>query len=263
MKRFATVAKKNKKSEMAENKIKQSLCHYGFLYDEDNPELIITVGGDGTLLYAVHKYLEKLDQLLFVAVHTGTLGFYTDYSENEIDECIQDIIENKIYEIFSSRLLKGEIVDFDKNSTTIYALNEMRLENILRTQTLDIFIDQEYFETIKGNGVCLSTQAGATAYNRSLKGAVVDNGLSIMQLVEIAGLHDSKHNSLGVPYIMKDDREITFISDNCENTYLCYDYIHLKLNKNVEKIICSMSDKKVRFARYRKYSYLKRLCNLY
>ncbi len=127
---------------------------------------------------------------------------------------------------------------------------------------MDIYIDDEFFETVKGNGVCLSTQAGSTAYNRALKGAVVDSGLSMLQLVEIAGIHDSKHNSLGVPYIMKSDRKITFVCDEMSNAMLCYDHLTKSLD-DVKSISCRISEKKVRFARFRKYSYLERLRNLY
>lgn len=261
MNRFVIVAKKDKKSVETEMKIKQRLCDNGFIYDEKNPELVISVGGDGTLLYAVHMYIDKLDELLFVAVHTGTLGFFTDYTEDNIDMCIEDIINGKLYETFESRLLKGEI--FKENEIIeIYALNEIRLENVCQTQTIDIYIDNEYFETVKGNGMCLSSQAGATAYNRALKGAVVDNGLSIMQLVEIAGIHDSKHGSLGVPYIMKSDRIVTFNTQTTNNTYLCYDHRNIML-QDVNRIRCQLSEKSVKFARFREYSYLKRLRNLY
>lgn len=261
MNRFAIVAKKDDKSIRVENKIKIALIQSGFVYDKENPQLVISVGGDGTLLYAVHSYLEKLDDILFVAVHTGTLGFFTDYTEDTIDECIHDITNKEVYDVFSSPLLK---VDIEKEckTETIYALNEMRLENVCQTQVIDIYIDNEFFETVKGNGMCLSTQAGATAYNRALKGAVVDNGLSIMQLVEIAGIHDSKHSSLGVPYIMKSDREVSFIVHDSSTTYLCYDHCS-QLLENVKRISCKFSNKSVRFARFREYSYLQRLRNLY
>ena len=261
MDRFSIVAKKDAKSIRAENKIREALIQNGFVYDKENPQLVISVGGDGTLLYAVHSYLEKLEDILFVAVHTGTLGFFTDYSEETIDDCIHDILNKEVFEIFSSNLLKVDI-EKEEGTQSIYALNEVRLENVCQTQVVDIYIDNEFFETVKGNGMCLSTQAGATAYNRALKGAVVDNGLSIMQLVEIAGIHDSKHSSLGVPYIMKSDREVSFIVHDSSSTYLCYDHCNQQL-ENVEKITCKLSEKSVRFARFREYSYLKRLRNLY
>lgn len=260
MNRFSIVAKKNEKSALAEQKIKDALIQHHFIYDKENPQIVISIGGDGTLLYAVQKYLNQLNKIYFVAVHTGTLGFFTDYTEDEIEQCVNDIVKNEIYEVFESRML--EISINGNQEDVVYALNEARIENVLKTQTIDIYIDDEFFETVKGNGMCLSTQAGSTAYNRALKGAVVDSGLSVLQLVEIAGIHNNKHNSLGVPYLMKEDRKVTFVCDEFSKAYLCHDHLNREID-DVKTITCILSDKKVRFARFRKYSYLKRLRNLY
>lgn len=261
MQRFTIVAKKNEKSLSTKKIIKKQLESHNMIYDEVSPELIISVGGDGTLLYAVHKYIDQLDSAKFLAIHTGTLGFFTDYTEDEIDQCIKDILKGEIYEIFESHLLEVKI-NGNKHET-LYALNEIRIENVLTTQTLDIYIDSEFFERVRGNGMCLSTQAGSTAYNRALSGAVVDSGLSVMQLCEIAGIHDSKHGSLRVPYIMKKDRKVTFTCDMFKNAYLCYDHLNQKIGTDVKTITCQICDKRVKFARFKKYSYLERLRNLY
>lgn len=257
MEKFSIVAKKNEKSYIIEEKIKSILKQHGWQYDKKNPELVICVGGDGTLLYAVHKYLNQLENVKFVGIHTGTLGFFTDYTEEEVDVCIQDIIQ-KEPSIFSSSMLQIKIDD----RKTVYALNEMRIENIIKTQVLDTYVDDEFFETCRGSGICLSTQAGSTAYNRSLRGAVIDNGLSLMQLAEITAIQHSKHRSLGNPYILKNDRKVLFESDDFSSSMLCYDHLHMQL-KGTQKVICTMSDNYVHFARYREYSYLKRLKNLY
>ena len=58
----------------------------GLLADKDDlevvdrdPELVITIGGDGTLLSAFHRYDHRLDEVRSLGVHTGHLGFYTDW----------------------------------------------------------------------------------------------------------------------------------------------------------------------------------------
>ena len=55
MKRFAVIPKKNEKSMIAKAKIEKRLINEGMILDEKNPELVITVGGDGTLLFAVQN----------------------------------------------------------------------------------------------------------------------------------------------------------------------------------------------------------------
>lgn len=261
MKRFAVVAKQNEKSANAKIRIENRLVNEGMILDDANPELVITVGGDGTLLYAVQNYIDVLDKIKFVSIHTGTLGFYTDYTEDQIDECLDNILKGDIYEIYESRLLEIDVIGNKKEK--VYALNEVRIESVLTTQTIDIYIDNEFFEKVRANGMCLSTQAGSTAYNRALQGAVVDNGLSVLQLCEIAGIQDKTHTSLRVPYIMKDTRKVSFYSDHFKNTFLCYDHLNRVITDDVKSIECKMCDKSVKFVRFKRYSYLDRLRLLY
>ena len=220
--KYSVVAKKDAKSHAVEEKIKERLQSSGWIYDKAEPQLVICVGGDGTLLYGVHQYLHRISEVNFLGIHTGTLGFFTDYTEEELEECLHDVLEKEPV----------------------------------------IFEDGEFFETCRGSGICLSTQAGSTAYNRSLGGAVIDCGLSLMQLAEITAIQHSKHRSLGNPYIMMKNRHVTMKSETFDTAILCYDHLNVPLEATKE-IYCEMSDRKVRFARYRHYSYLRRLKNLY
>lgn len=256
MQNFITVAKKNEKSKKLEKKILSKLLNQGWILNTETPDIVIFIGGDGTLLYAVQKYLDRLDHVNFVGIHTGTLGFFTDYTEDEYEVFIKDITK-KTPKIVCSKLLQ-----IKTNQTEYYALNEMRIENVKRTQVIDILVDNEQFETCWGSGVCLSTQAGSTAYNRSLGGAVIDSGISLMQMAEITAIQHSKHRSLGNPYILKPDRSVEFVSDDFSDALLCFDHRHESL-EGVHKVTCTTSNRSVRFARYREYSYLKRLKNLY
>ena len=256
--KYATVAKRDKKSHDMEEYICEQLHKHDWEFDETNPELVICVGGDGTLLYGVHKYINDLDHINFIGIHTGTLGFFTDYTAEEVDRCIEDLVSNKEPKIYESKLLEFKVDDEEESH---YALNEIRIENIIKSQEINVFIDGEFFETCKGSGICLSTQAGSTAYNRSLKGAVIDSGISLMELTEITPIHHSVHRSLGVPYIMMESRVITMTSRSFDTAILCYDHLHRPLN-DAHSIECRMSNHKVKFARYRSYSYLKRLKNL-
>lgn len=256
MKHFNLIVREDENSRDLSLKIKDILIENKFVYDEKTPDLVICVGGDGTILYAVNQYLERLDKCEFIGIHTGTLGFLTDYTSDELDLFIQDILRNEPVEVFEAPLLETTI-----DRKTYYAINEFRIENPLYTQCLDIFIDGEFFERFKGNGVCLSTQVGSTAYNRSLKGAVIDSGVSLMQLSEVAGIHDKKHNSLGVSYILKADRKVEFVGE-FKKVNLIYDYQHIELDGSY-RLKCKLGERKVRFVRYRKYSYLDRVRSLY
>lgn len=257
MNKFAVVAKKDEVSSSIEEKLIQELTQKNWIYDKKKPELVICVGGDGTFLYGVHKYLTISKNTAFLGIHTGTLGFFTDYTSDEVDLCIKDILNKK--PIIEKMPLLNIQCD---NQEIMYAMNEMRIENVIRTQVLDVMIDDVKFESFRGTGMCVSTQAGSTAYNRSLKGAVIDEKLSLMQLHEITGIHHHKYRSLGVPYIMHHDRVIEFYSDDFTDAILCYDQHHVLL-KDVKKIKVWMNDEAVYRAKYREISYLDRLKDLY
>lgn len=256
--RYAIVRKLDENSDHVADEVTKKLQAYGWKYDEENPTLVICIGGDGTLLYGVHQYMENINQIMFLGIHTGTLGFLTDYTQDELNVCLNDLISREP-KINKAPLLKIKV---DKWENPAYALNEMRIENVIKSQNMDIYIDGEFFEKCRGSGICLSTQAGSTAYNRSLKGAVIDSGLSVMQLAEITPIQHSKHRSLGNPYIMMETRKVSMLSDDFTTAMLCYDHIAVPLN-DAKKIEVCFSDKYVNFARYREYSYLRRLKNLY
>ncbi len=84
--KYAVTSKGDTKSNELMQKIKDQLDSLGVIYDEDQPDIVISVGGDGTLLYAFHRYSSRLDRTAFVGVHTGHLGFYADWIPEEIEK---------------------------------------------------------------------------------------------------------------------------------------------------------------------------------
>ena len=259
--KFATVDRTDANSVEVRNKVIAACQQHGWIHDSKNPDIVICIGGDGTFLRAIHQYENNLDSSQFVGLHTGTLGFLTDYSCEEFDVFLHDLLNNEP-RTEESPLLKITLEYKNGDSKTVYSFNECRIESSIRTLNLDLFIDCEYFEHTTGSGLCVSTQAGSTAVNRALQGAVIDSGLNVIQLCEILPIAHRAHHSLRNPYIMKSDRELRVECDNLEAAFLYYDYLMEDL-KDVCCIHISTSKKRVQFARFRPYSYLKRLKHLY
>lgn len=260
MKRFYISAKTDEISKGLNNKLKDALFNNDWIEDEKSPEIVFTIGGDGTFLHAVHKYLNQLSKINFVGIHTGTLGFYTDYEAEEIDQLIQDVLF-KQPKIEAIRMLKIETKN-GKLKKGLYALNEARIENIIKTQTIHVYINDEYLEMFRGNGLCVSAQAGSTAYNRSINGAVMSMGIEGLQITEISGIHHRASRSLGSPLIVSSNSNIVFKNDTFSNAVLCYDYKHTSLDEMTE-ITIKLSNKKVKIARFRPTSYIRRLQSLF
>ena len=256
--RFKVVFRPDDHSKEVASSLSKACESIGWQYDDIDFDIVLSIGGDGTLLRSIHDHINKLNEISFVGIHTGTLGFFTDYTDKEIDTFVEDI-KKGFFEIEKAPLLKIELPEKEE---TFYALNEVRIESLLKTLSLDVYIDNEFFEHTTGSGICLSTQAGSTAINRALQGAVVDSGLNVMQLCEIMPISHKSHHSLRSPYIMKSDRQVLVKGEDLSFAHAGYDHLEYDL-KGVSEIKISTSDRFVRFVRYRKYSYLKRLKNLY
>lgn len=255
--RFGIIDRGDVNSKEVSKRIKDACIEHEWEFSMQNPDLIISVGGDGTMLRSIHAYINQLDQISFVGVHTGTLGFFTDYTQSEINLFLNDLFTRKP-KIEAFPMLE---IDLPEKEEKFYAFNEVRIETIGKTLSLDVYIDNEFFENTTGSGLCISTQFGSTAVNRALAGAVVDSGIQVMQLCEIMPIAHNNHHSLRNPYIMRQDRKIRIKGDF---TYAkgCYDHLTYDIH-DTNELYVKTSEKKVRFARYRTYSYLRRLKNLY
>ena len=84
--KFTIVSKGDTKSNALTDKMMNYMLGMNMVFDEESPEIVISVGGDGTLLQAFHRYQHIVSDVSFVGVHTGHLGFYTDYRDFELDK---------------------------------------------------------------------------------------------------------------------------------------------------------------------------------
>lgn len=251
MRRYAIINKQDELSDQLAKIIKKELDQF-LEYDECLPELVITVGGDGTMLHSVHQYIHQLETVSFVGIHTGTLGFLTDYQKEEYLDLIGDIKKGDY------RIYKRHLLDVRTNKDSYIALNELRLENNMRSQVLDVYINDEFFETFRGNGLCVSTASGSTAYNKSIGGAVVCSGAGIMQLSEIAGIHHNAYRSLGSSLILDKTHTIHFESQNFQNAVLGIDHLVFDL-KDVRYVNVKISEHCARFAQFKRVTLMERL----
>lgn len=255
MKTYAIVCKQDQESITLSEKLKEQLNTF-LTYNEKEPDIVISVGGDGTMLYSVHKYIDAIDRVAFIGIHTGTLGFLTDYQRDEYLQLVLDI-QNGQHRIYERHLLEVSCLE-----GTYFALNEVRIENNRRSQVMDVYINDEYFETFRGNGLCVSTPVGSTAYNKSLGGAVINTCAGLMQLSEIAGIHHNAYRSLGSSLILDQSHTIRFQSQSYQGAILGVDHLVIDL-KDKDCICVKMSSKKARFLQYRNVSFTQRLKRAY
>ena len=260
MQKFAILSKKDDLSTQIKNRIYDELIYKGFLYDEKDPELVIAVGGDGTFLRTIHKYVNDLEKLLFVGIHTGTLGFFSSYDSHEVERFLEDCGQMSF--VRKNLPLLEINIHSSKETHCLYALNEIRVENVIRTQLMRVYVEDVFLETFRGTGMCISTQAGSSAYNRSLGGAILHEGLDLLQITEITGIHHQAYRSLGSPLIVPHDVTIRLESDDFCEAILCYDHESMKLRKD-SCVTVNYSKKVVQMIGRPNTNYIERLKNLF
>lgn len=257
MKNYAIVVRPDEVSKEIEKQIDERLKKNGYIRDDECPDIVFVVGGDGTFIIAVHQYMHMLDNAHFYGIHTGTLGFYTDYRDNELEEFLNAFLRKEYKEI-DYPLLTASFA-----SQKQYAINEVRIENAARTQVMEIFVNGKKFEDFRGTGICVCTQLGSTAYNRSLGGAVIQEGLHFIEMTEISGIHHVKYRSLGSPIVMAEMTELTFKSESFDGALLGIDSKVIPLDGVKEVKVYISTSHWVRMLRGRDVSYFDRLKSLF
>lgn len=234
--------------------INEAISH-GLTIDNDNPDVVIFVGGDGTFLWAVHHFLPIIQSVKFIGVGTGNLGFFYDFHPNDIDQLFSLLKENKLEES-SHHLLEGQILT-ESGVETVYAVNEIRLENPFHTLICDVEINREILETYRGNGLVVSSSLGSSAYNKSLGGSLIDHSLDLLELTEIATIQNNINRSLGASLVISGDSKITF-SGSFKEALIGYDNVVINQN-NALRLEVYRSDKMFRLLHSPEYKYIKSL----
>ncbi len=243
--KYNIVFKQEESCKKIVENIKNDLCD-AFELDIDNPEIVICVGGDGTTLSAVHKYIDKLDNIIFIAFNAGHLGFFSSFNKNEYEEFIRYIKKGQ-FKCEEFNLLEYNIKTQSDEATKGLALNEVTIVNPSRTLILDVTIDNEYFEHYRGTGLCISTPTGSTGYNKSLHGAVIKPTLEVFQMTEIASINSNLYHTLSSPIILDKNDTIELSSEWNKELWITADSISLGF-KDFRSLTVRLSDKKVKLA---------------
>lgn len=250
LKSFNVFCKKNEISRAIANDISDKLIEKG-LSLSDTPDIVICVGGDGTFLRAIENYENQLDTILFCGVHSGTLGFLTDFKKDQVPELIESIT-TKDYYVEESQMLETTVY-YDKGVVRYLSLNEGRIENNLSTQVMDVYIDDNHFETFRGNGLNFSTSTGSTGYNKSLGGAIIHPRVDCFQMCEIASINNREYRPLGSSFILSSKHVVTLVMEDIKGLVFGYDTrtVDLKTTfKQIDKIQFAIAKETAHFIRF-------------
>ncbi len=244
-KKIALLASRNPKSEAVSKELWTKLKEANFILTPKNPDIVISIGGDGMLLSAFHKYEKLIDRVRFVGIHTGHLGFYTDYRDFEVDKLIENLKLDTGAKV-SYPILNVKVKLADGRVVEARALNEATIKRLSKTMVADVIINNVPFERFRGDGISVSTPTGSTAYNKSLGGAVLHPTIEALQIAEVASLNNRVYRTLGSSIVVPKKDKIVIEPKHSDRYSIAVDnktYVY----DNIEKIEYQIDQHKIHF----------------
>jgi NAD+ kinase len=147
-------------------------------------DLAMVVGGDGTMLH-VARHLAPFGVPL-IGVNLGRLGFLTDISTEQMYEELTRVLDGD-FKTEERILLEAEVVRDDKVLHSANALNDVILNKgqLARLIEFETWVDGEYVNSTRADGIIVATPTGSTAYALSAGGPILHPTLPAIVIVPI------------------------------------------------------------------------------
>jgi NAD+ kinase len=169
-------------------------------------DLVIAIGGDGTLLHAARNVAAR--DVPLVGINRGRLGFLTDVTPEHLREALNAILAGKY--LAERRLtLAAQLGKRAKRSS--FALNDVVLQKGDTGRLLDFTteVDNVYVNTHRGDGLIVATPTGSTAYALSCGGPIIQPNVDALVMVPIC-----PHTLSDRPLVLPSSSEIRVTLDN-------------------------------------------------
>ena len=177
-------------------------------------DLVISIGGDGTILRAITKV--KDSAIPIIGINTGRLGFLSTIKRDEISDALNKVFQGK-YRISKRTVLNVETDINDNNFDLNFALNEIAVsrKNTTSMITIETWLDEEYLTSYWADGLIISTPTGSTGYSLSCGAPVIMPESNSLVLTPIA-----PHNLNARPLVIPDKHQIKLKISGREDEFL-------------------------------------------
>lgn len=213
---FIGKLKKNNLSYLLTTSLRENRNKLKIHLDEDFPlddqeiyeksDLIISIGGDGTMLATAFNAYEYNKPVL--GVNLGKLGFLVEADIIHMDRII-DEIKKENYTIDNRMVITGKCDGFD--SEKLVAINDIVIEkgSWPKMIELTVWLDKEYVTTFSADGLIIATPTGSTGYSISVGGPIVSPQANVITLSPI-----SPHSLTVRPIVIPSNQEIVIRADS-------------------------------------------------
>jgi len=166
---------------------------------EREADVVITFGGDGTLLAAARLLMGS--DMPIMGVNVGRLGFLAEFPQHAIDQAIVDVVKGA-YRIVDRTTLEVRVGD-----NHAYALNDILVERSATCKMIVVraHVNEHHVADYRADGVIVTTPTGSTAYSLAAGGPIIVPSANALCLTPV-----SPHMLTLRPLIIPDDSEIRF-----------------------------------------------------
>lgn len=208
--------------------IKKNSRTYSDDYIINNADLVVAIGGDGTLLSSARKFGSK--GLPILGINLGNLGFLTDIAPEDLTSSFKKVINGK-YSLDERSFINANLNESNNHNI---ALNEVVIHSgsIAQLIEYELFIDNYFVYRQKADGIIISTPTGSTAYSLSGNGPIVHPEVKAITLLPMF-----PHSLNTRPLLVDEDADITVKICNKGKTNLSLDShnkIRLKFNDIIQ-----------------------------
>lgn len=217
-----------------------------------NLEMLISIGGDGTLLESV-SHIGKT-QVPVLGINTGRLGFLATISRDETEHALEQVLRKSFV------LDKRAVLRLDTDSGVFgnmnFALNDFTVvkKDTSAMITIHTFIDGEFLNSYWADGIIVSTPTGSTGYSLSCGGPLIFPRSGNFVLTPV-----SPHNLTVRPIIVSDTSEISFEVDGRSKKFLVTLDSRIATVDNTVKLTIRKADFIVNLVQLEGHHYFKTL----
>jgi NAD+ kinase len=220
----------------------------------NDPELIIVLGGDGTILRAARQYAYK--NLPVMGVNMGNVGFLSTIEVDELDMCLGQLLCGD-YKLDQRMMLNIDIYEENKLVDSLYCINELVIRsNSTRMVTLNLAIDGEKSGIYRGDGLIIASPTGSTAYSLSAGGPICDPQLDAFIITPIASHFICKR-----PTVLSSDLLLELTPVEYQDAIICLDGQVLRELNVHTRIKIKKAEYRLKLVNMKKWSFLYNLEN--
>lgn len=208
-------------------------------------DLVISLGGDGTMLHAVD--LAYPAPVPILGVNVGQLGYLTEVERDELEASLPRLLAGD-FNVSERMVLAVHVTSSGSAGGSWFALNEAALEkqrsgHLIR---LDVSINGSPFTTYAADGVIVATPTGTTAYSFSVRGPIASPALRCLVLTPV-----SPHMLFDRSLVLADSEELGFVMCDDQGVVLTIDGRELGQLAAGDRVSCVAAAAPLRLASLR------------